>query len=418
MGRGWNPRAMPPPVYLDHQSASPLRPEVREAMLPYLDGQWGNPSSLHRRGQKARQALRHAREQAAAFLNAKDADDIIFTASGTEAANLALMGAAIGDPKADDQPGSILTSATEHPAVLACAQRLAARGWQHIVTPMDREGRLDLKGDPFGEIYQALEDGIPLLAALHLANHDVGTLQPVEDFAGLIHGHIGVVFCDATAAAGWRPIDVRALDADLLSVSPQRIGGPVGVGVLYRQPGVQLTPQMVGGQQEGGLRGGTENLPAIVGAGVALELAGRELEQRVAHVARLQTMLLNGLRERVPDLHLNGPEPGPERLPNQLNLSVAGLEGEALLLALDVAGVQIHAGASCVSKQLRTPPVLAAIGLEPGLARASVTLSLGPENTEEEIHRVLEVFPKVTARLRAMSPSRGGPPVRVAKPTP
>ncbi len=405
---------MPPPVYLDHQSASPLRPEAFEAMRPYLTEQWGNASSLHRRGQKARQALQHAREQVASFLNAKKPENIIFPANGTEAANLALRGAAEALEQRES-PGHFVTSAVEHPAVLKNADWLEQRGWKKTILPVDADGKLT--EETLGHLSEEKGDKHPLIAAMQLANHDIGTIQPWERLIQAIHAQEGVVFSDATAVAGWLPIDVQALEVDLLSVSPQRIGGPVGVGILYVRSGCDLAPQIVGGEQEFGLRGGTENLPAIVGAGVALELAAKEHEQRIAHVARLQKMLWEGLREQVPDLHLNGPEPGPHRLPNQLNVSPAGLEGEALLLALDLAGLQIHAGAGCVSKQLKVPPVLAAIGLEPKLAQASVTLSLGPENTEEEIQRVLETFPKVVARLRAISPRRSGAPVREAKPT-
>lgn len=382
-------------------------------MRPVLTEHWGNASSLHRQGQKARQALQRAREQVAGFLNAKNPEDILFTANGTEAANLAIRGAAEAMERRASS-GDFVTSAVEHPAVVKNADWLEQRGWRKTTLPVDSVGQI--QEEALATALANLQQHGPVIAALQLANHDIGTVQPLRKLLAYLAGKPGSLFCDATAAAGWMPIDVQALDVDLLSVSPHRIGGPVGVGILYVKPGTELAAQILGGEQEHGLRSGTENLPAIVGAGVALELAAQELEQGIAHVAELQKMLWEGLRERVPDLHLNGPEPGPDRLSNQLNLSPAGLEGEALLLALDLAGVQVHAGAGCVSKQLKVPPVLAAIGLEPKLAQASVTLSLGPENTEEEIQRVLEIFPKIVARLRAMSPSRGAP-VRVAKPS-
>lgn len=404
---------MPPPVYLDHQNASPLRPEAFEAMRPFLTDQWGSASSLHRRGQKARQALQRAREQIATFLNAKNSEDILFTANGTEAANLAIRGAA-ETLERRESPGDFVTSAVEHPAILKNADWLEQRGWEKTILPVNADGCID--EEALAKKLVNLRADKPFFAAFQLANLDIGTIQPIRRLYDRMFGGDGYHYYDATAATGWLPIDVQALDVDLLSLSPQRIGGPVGVGILYVEPRTKLTPQILGGEQEHGLRGGTENLPAIVGAGVALELAAQEHEQRIAHVSKLQKVLWEGLRERVPDLHLNGPEPGPDRLPNQLNLSPVGLEGEAILLALDLAGVQVHAGAGCVSKQLKVPPVLAAIGLESKLAQASVTLSLGAENTEEEIQRVLEAFPKVVARLRAMSPNRGGAPVRVAKP--
>jgi len=401
-----------PSIYLDHQSASPLRPEVFDAMRPFLQEGYGNPGGLHRRGRRVREAIEKARAQAAAFLGAENPESIIFTSSGTEAANLALRGV-VEWLDEREEPGSFLTSAIEHPSVLACARWAHFREWQVEEIGVDGDGRLNL-----GRLRSSIEhaDDDHMVLAIQLANPDIGTLQPVAEISRNRGNGESALFCDATAATGWHPINVKELGVDLLTAVAHRIGGPQGVGVLYRDPSTPLAPQILGGSQEHGLRAGTENVAGIFGTGVALELAAKELDGRISNARRLQTMLWEGLKEHVPRLRLIGPEPGPERLPNQLNLSAEGVEGEALALALDVQGIQVHAGASCVAKHLKVPPVLAAIGVEPKLAQGSVTFSLGPENTEEEIRTVLEVVPKVVARLRSMSPSGGGAPGGVTLP--
>jgi cysteine desulfurase len=243
------------------------------------------------------------------------------------------------------------------------------------------------------------------LIAVHLVNHEIGTMEPIPEIAAIAHEKGIPLYVDAEAAVGWLPVDVQALGADLLSFSPHRFYGPKGVGVLYRHRRARLRALLHGGDQEGGRRAGVENLPGIVGAGVAAEIAQRELPRRAAHCARLQKRLWDGLRARVPRLKLNGPEPGPRRSPVNLNISTEGTEGEGQLLLLDTRGIAVASGSACVTKSLRPSHVLEAIGLEPALAQAAVILSPGQDNNDEDIDYVLETFPKVAAKLRALSPS-------------
>jgi cysteine desulfurase len=383
-------------VYLDHQAATPLLPEVLEAMRPYFSDAYGSASSIHQHGLRARDALARAREQIAAFVNAESPEEIIFTSDGTEAANLAVKGTAWASQR---RGRHLVTSEIEHPAVLGSVEFLESQQFTSTRIKVDSEGFI--QPEP---LRSALTDQTVLLA-LHHANHDVGTIQRVPELAALAAERGAAFYVDAEASAGWLPIDVRAMGVDLLSFSPHRFYGPKGVGVLYRQRRARLTSLIHGGVQEGGRRAGTENIPAIVGAGVAAEIAQREQSHRMAHTARLQARLWEGLRAAVPYLKLNGPPPGPRRLSTQLNLSAEFVEGEGLLLLLDTRGVAIASGMSCVSKALKVSPVLTAMGLDHSLGQAAVLLSLGQNTTEADVDYVLEVFPAAVAKLRGMSPT-------------
>ncbi|HXI52893.1 MAG TPA: cysteine desulfurase family protein [Candidatus Saccharimonadales bacterium] len=383
-------------VYLDHQAATPLLPEVLEAMRPYFSDAYGSASSIHQHGLRARDALARAREQIAAFVNAESPEEIIFTSDGTEAANLAVKGTAWASQR---RGRHLVTSEIEHPAVLGSVEFLESQQFTSTRIKVDSEGFI--QPEP---LRSALTDQTVLLA-LHHANHDVGTIQRVPELAALAAERGAAFYVDAEASAGWLPIDVRAMGVDLLSFSPHRFYGPKGVGVLYRQRRARLTSLIHGGVQEGGRRAGTENIPAIVGAGVAAEIAQREQSHRMAHTTRLQARLWEGLQAAVPYLKLNGPPPGPRRLSTQLNLSAEFVEGEGLLLLLDTRGVAIASGMSCVSKALKVSPVLTAIGLDHSLGQAAVLLSLGQNTTEADVDYVLEVFPAAVAKLRGMSPT-------------
>jgi len=383
-------------VYLDHQAATPLLPEVLEAMRPYFSDAYGSASSIHQHGLRARDALARAREQIAAFVNAESPEEIIFTSDGTEAANLAVKGTAWASQR---RGRHLVTSEIEHPAVLGSVEFLESQQFTSTRIKVDSEGFI--QPEP---LRSALTDQTVLLA-LHHANHDVGTIQRVPELAALAAERGAAFYVDAEASAGWLPIDVRAMGVDLLSFSPHRFYGPKGVGVLYRQRRARLTSLIHGGVQEGGRRAGTENIPAIVGAGVAAEIAQREQSHRMAHTTRLQARLWEGLQAAVPYLKLNGPPPGPRRLSTQLNLSAEFVEGEGLLLLLDTRGVAIASGMSCVSKALKVSPVLSAIGLDHSLGQAAVLLSLGQNTTEADVDYVLEVFPAAVAKLRGMSPT-------------
>jgi cysteine desulfurase len=383
-------------VFLDHQSSTPVLPEVFDVMKPYFIETFGNPSSLHQHGLRTRDALAKARLQIAALINAESPDDIIFTSGGTEAVNLALKGTAYANQRRGNH---IVLSEIEHPAVINSLEFLEKQGFTATRVKVDREGLVNPE-----DVRAALTDKTVLIC-VHFANHDIGVIEPIREI-GRIAGESGIpFFVDGVASAGWLPIDVQALGIDLLSLSPHRFYGPKGVGALYRNRKARLTSLIHGGNQESGRRAGTENVPAIVGAGLAAEIALRELPQRRAHTENLQKRLWEKLQAKVPYLTLNGPELGPKRISTNLNLSAEFIEGEGLMLSLDVQGIAVASGTSCASKSLRVSPVLAAIGLDHALARGSVIVTLGKDNTEEEMDAVAETFAAIVAKLRAMSPA-------------
>jgi len=383
-------------VYLDHQSATPVLPEVLEAMQPFFAEAYGNPSSLHHHGLLARDALATARAQIAAFINAASPDEIIFTSDGAESANLAIQGTAAARQRLGNH---LVLSATEQPAVIASAEFLESRGFACTRVKVDAKGAIDPN-----DVRSALTDQT-ILIAVHHVNHEIGAIEPVAEIGALARERGLAFYVDAEASAGWLPLDVRDWGASLLSFSPHRFYGPKGVGVLYQNQRSPLAPILLGGGQENGRRAGVENVPAIVGAGVAAEIAARELARRRAHCARLQRRLWDGLRAKIPRLKLNGPEPGAGRHPANLNISAEFIEGEAQLLLCDMQGIAVASGSSCLSQSRQISHVLAAIGLDPALARANLILSLGRDNTEEDVDYVIETFPKIVAKLRALSPS-------------
>lgn len=383
-------------VYLDHQSATPVSPEVREAMLPFLSRHFGNPSSLHQHGARARDAMATARAQMAALIHAESPDDILFTSDGTESANLAIKGAAWAGQRRGNH---IVISETEHPAVIHSAEFLEKHGFTCARVKVDRHGFVDPD-----EVRSAITDKT-ILIAIHHANHDIGTIEPIREISD-IAGKAGIpLYVDAEASAGWLPVNVKELGASLLSFSPHRFYGPKGVGVLYRNRRARITNLLHGGSQENGLRAGIENVPAIVGAGVAAEIALRDGSRWSEHCRRLQTYLWNGLKSRIDHIALNGPEPGPRRLPTNLNVSTAHIEGESQVLLCDMHGIAIAGSTSCVSKSLKASHVLTAIGLSRDSAQSAVILSPGKDNTIEDMDYVVETFAKIVEKLRAMSPS-------------
>lgn len=386
-------------VYLDHQAATPLLPEAREAMRPFLTDDFGAPASLHRLGLRARDALEQARAQVAGFLGAEFPEEIIFTSDGTESANLAIKGAMWANER---RGRHLVISATEHPSVLNAAAFLEAQGFDVARVAPDRRGMLDP-----GSIRAALTDKTTLIAVHHV-NHDIGAVQPIRDIAEIAAERGIAFYVDADASVGCLPVDVRALGATLLSFSAPRLYGPKGVGILYRNRRARLTPLLHGGEQEGGRRAGLENVAGIVGTGVAAEIASRELSTRQEWQFTLQRRLWKGLRSSIPRVHLNGPEPGEGRSPANLNVSVEGIEGEGLALLADMHGLAIGAGTACVSKALGIAPTLQAIGLGTALAKAAVIFSLGKDNTEDEIDHALELLPRLIHQLRSLSPDWKG----------
>ena len=383
-------------AYLDCQSATRMHPEVLAAMLPFLKDQFGNPSSQHAEGIRARDAIQQARNQIARFIGAASEEEIIFTSDGTESVNLAVKGAA----RALHRHGNhIIVSEIEHPAVLNSAAALEQEGFECTRIPVDKHGMMDPDA-----VRGGLRDSTTVIS-IHQVNHDVGTIQRVAEIGQIAAEHSAVVHVDAEAGAGWLPVDVGAMGAHLLSFSPHRFHGPKGVGVLYCRRRTRLTAQIHGGNQERGRRAGTENVAGIVGAGKAAELAAEELSTRSANVCRLQTRLWEGLLETIPHLRLNGPPLGSNRCGTNLNVSVEFIEGEGLMLLADLNGIAMASGTACVSKALSPSHVLEAIGASLESARSAVLLSVDAVTRDEEVDQALQTLPGLVQKLRGMSPA-------------
>jgi cysteine desulfurase len=377
-------------IYLDHAATTPLDPRVLEAMLPYLTGRFGNPSSIHRLGREARQALDEARESVAEVLNASP-QEIIFTSSGTEADNLAIQGVAQA-LSLEGRGNHIIVSAIEHHAVLHTGDYLERFGFQVTRLPVDGYGLVHP---------EVLEEAIrpdTLLVSIMYANNEVGTIQPIAELAEVAHRHGVYLHTDAVQAGGALSLDVEALGVDLLSLSAHKFYGPRGVGVLYVRRGVPLLPQMHGGGQERGRRASTENVAGIVGLAVALRLAQEEREAYNAHCLRLRDRLIAGLLERVPGARLNGHP--TRRLPNNAHFCFEGVDGESLLVRLDREGICASGGSACTSGALEPSHVLAAMGVPPAVARGALRLTVGRQNTPEQIERVLDLLPHIIEELR------------------
>ena len=383
-------------IYLDHQAATPLRPEVRAVMEPFLGDRFGSPGSLHHLGMETREAMATARAQTAALINAERPECLIFTSDGTESTNLAIKGMAFARRA---RGRHLIVTQAEHPAILESAAFLEGLGFTCTRLPVNAEGFFD----PC-EMDRAFTPETFLIAT-HLANHDIGTIQRVEEAARLAQAKGIPLFIDAEAAVGWSPVDVQALGADLLSFSPRRFYGPPGIGVLYCRRGMRPENLIHGGVQEEGRRAGVENVAGIVGAGMASEIAVKELPRRMVEMRKLQERLWAGIAKKVSLVRLNGPTPGLRRMPVNLNVSAEFTEGEGLLLMLDMQGIQVASGSACLGKSVRMPPVLKAIGLPPELAVANIIISPGMTNTEEEIDRFIDAYASVVERLRGMSPA-------------
>ena len=388
-------------IYLDHNATTPLHPAVLEAMLPYFGAEFGNPSSAHHFGQRARQAIEGAREAVAALIGARSSE-IVFTSGGSEADNAAIFGvmgyALRSQTKSAGSPPHLITSAIEHDAVLNACRALETRGVSVIYVPVGRDGIVSPDA-----IRSALRPETALISIMR-ANNEIGTLQPIDEI-GRIAAEAGIPFhTDAVQAAGKIPVDVNRLGVSLLSLSAHKFGGPKGAGALFVRKGVAIDPLLYGGQNERGRRAGTENVAAIVGLGKACEIVRSDLAEASAHVAELRDRLESGLLARIPGARVNG-DPA-RRAPNTSSLLLPGVESESLIIALDLAGLACSAGAACSSGAVDPSHVLTAIGLTPAEARASLRLSLGRTNTREEIDRALELIPAAVARQRNVASSR------------
>jgi len=373
-------------IYLDHNATTRPHPAVIEEMCACLENGWGNPSSSHAHGQAAKRILDRARAQVAALIGA-DPQEIVFTSGGTEADNQALCsGMAVA------QPGTLLTSAIEHSAVLDTCKALVTQGHGVHILPVDSEGIVDL-----AQVAAALEQPAAMVS-LMLANNDLGTLQPVQEIARRAKAHGAIVHTDAVQAAGKIPLDVRELGVDLLSLSAHKIYGPKGVGALFVRRGLNLPALLHGGPQERRLRSGTENMPGIAGFGKACELAMSAMKARSDHSRRLRDLLEQGILEGIPGTRLNGhPD---HRLPNTSNLAFEELVAEDLLMNMDLEGISVSLGAACHSESRKPSPVLLALGRSDAEARSSLRFSVGESNTEEEIHRAVAVITAAVRRLR------------------
>lgn len=374
------------PVYLDHNATTRLDPRVLEAMMPYLTGPYGNASSLHRFGRAARDAVERARAQVAKLVGCQPGE-IVWTSGGTESNNLAIKGATAGV-----RPSRVLYGATEHPAVMEAAEALRATGWRVEKIAMDGSGVVD-----WPAFERQLGGGAVQLVALMRANNETGVIQDIARAAQLVHDAGAWLHVDAVQAAGKIPVDFAALDADLMSLSSHKLYGPKGIGALVRRAEVDLFPLHHGGPQEHGLRGGTENVAAIVGFGAAAELALQELDARGAHCRALRDRLEAGLAA-LPGVTIFGA--GVERLPNTLQFALAGYEGEALLMQLDRKGYGVSSGSACASGKGEPSHVLLGMGVPRDVAGGAIRVSLGQDNAAEDVDGFLVALTSLAAGTR------------------
>jgi cysteine desulfurase len=379
-------------VCFDHLSGTPVSPELLAAMEPWFSANFSGTGAVHSGGVEARAALDEARERVAQFIGASSPEEIIFTSSGTEALNLAVKGCALANQR---RGKNILLSAIEHPAVQQSVEFLQTLGFTSKSIGVSSEGRINSFAD-------SLDDQTTLICA-HAGHHDIGVIQDLKAI-GEVAADKGVsLLVDATYAGGWMELDVEKTNASYLALAPHRFKGPKGVGILYKRRRAQLTPLIHGGAQELGWHAGTENIPAIVGAGVACEMVRRNLVTRIQNARALQTRMWNGIREKIKGVRLNGPEPGSHRLPNSLNFSITGVEGEGLALSLDMKGFAVTSGQACATKASKVPAVLAALGVDEEFGPGTIILSFGEENTAAEVERFLQIFPATVEKLRALS---------------
>ncbi|MDD2561059.1 MAG: cysteine desulfurase NifS [Eubacteriales bacterium] len=379
-------------IYLDNAATTPLSPEVLEAMMPYLTGRYGNASSIYDTGRDARRAIDDARKQVAGLIGAKT-NEIHFTSGGTESDNWALKGIAFARRSKGNH---IITSAIEHHAVLETARWLETEGFDVTYLPVSASGIVNPE-----DVKNAIKDRT-ILISIMAANNEIGTLQPVEAIGAIAREHKIPFHSDAVQAAGAIGVDVNAWQVDLLSLSGHKFHGPKGTGALYVRSGTRILPLLHGGAQERNRRAGTENVAGIVGLGKAAERAGMMMDENAEKITRLRNILIDGITGAIPHVRLNGDR--TNRLPNNANLSFRYIEGEALLLHLDLNGIAASSGSACASGSLEPSHVLLGMGLAAEDAHSSLRFTLSEATTHEEINTVLAILPGIVDKLRAMSP--------------
>jgi len=392
-------------IYMDHAATTPIDPRVHEAMRPWLQECYGNPSSPYAVARRARAAIDDARERVAGLIGARPSE-VYFTAGGTEGDNLAIKGIAWAR---EANGRHLIVSSIEHQAVLETARFLSRRGWELTLLPVDSHGLVDPQA-----VAEALRLDTALVAVMH-ANNEVGTVQPIAEIAAVTRSRGVPLVVDAVQTAGLVPIDVDALGCDVLVMSAHKFYGPKGAGAVYVRRGTPIEPLLHGGGQERGLRAGTESVAGIVGLAKALELACAEMHEVVPRLIRLRDELAAGILQRVPGARLNG-DPA-KRLPNNVHVSFAGVDGESLLLNLDLAGLAASSGSACTSGSLSPSHVLLAMGLSRELARGSLRLTLGKDNTEVEVRRAVDLIAAAVERLREKNrpTARMAPPFRAQR---
>ena len=386
-------------IYCDYNATSPVTPEVAEAVARATRDVFGNASSVHHFGQQAKSALDEARAAVAALIGG-DPSDVVFTSGGTESDNLAIRGVA-GSLEGPDGAGRrrLMASAIEHEAVLNTLKSLARRGWQTMAVPVDHTGVVSPD-----RVRDLMTSDTALVSIMH-ANNEIGTIQPIGALAAIAHEQGALLHTDAVQSAGKIPIDVRALDVDLVSLSAHKFNGPKGVGALWVKRGTRMQPAQTGGKQERGRRAGTENVPAIVGMGVAARLAAAKIAAEGSRLGGLRDRLERAVLERVPGTTVNGGE--SPRVPNTTNISFDRIEAESLLIALDLDGVAVSTGSACSSGTLEPSHVLRAMGLPTPRAQNSLRFSLGLFSTDDEVDRVIAVLPGLVERLRRLTRRAG-----------
>lgn len=383
-------------VYLDYAATTPLRPEVYKAMEPYLIEKFGNPSSIHHFGKETKIAIEEAREKIAKAIGAKN-DEIIFTSGGTESNNMAIKGIALA---LSEKGKHIITTPIEHHAVLEPCHFLEKLGFEITYLKVDKDGIVDPD-----ELRKAIRKDTILISIMH-ANNEIGTIEPIEELSKIAREFDIYFHTDAVQTVGHIPVNVDTLGVDLLSLSAHKFYGPKGIGALYIRKGTRIYPLIHGGEQEQRKRAGTENVAGIVGMGRAIELAILELEKEKKRLSDLRDYFISEIERRIPDVYLNGHR--IKRLPNNINFSFAYIEGESILLNLDLEGIGVSTGSACSSRSLEPSHVLSAIGLPTELAHSAIRFTLGLYTTKEDLDYTLDILEKTVERLRSISPYKQG----------